>query len=199
MRGLDIWRCLSVCLNPLVSRRSSSTELPNRTPSFYPPTPRHRNIFFAHPRDILRFQVTRKAKPQPGAAQWNQRAKLIQEFARLDQEVADFKPKLFRHGKLRELILDWYPAASPEEEITVPGINCDIVISARDLIRSVTPQGRQKLYRLWGSREFVARASVLLKSLPDPKDEAGLYTVQAPTGPRHLRVAGKAAAAKSAA
>ena len=36
---------------------------------------------------------------------------------------------------------------------------------------------------------------MLLKSLPDAKDEAGLYTVQAYTGPRHLRVVAKARAA----
>jgi len=142
---------------------------------------------------IVVFNVARKPKSQP--AQWSQRAKLIEEYAALDQEVSNFKPKLFRHGKLRELILDWYPGASPEEEITVPGLNCDILISARDKIRSVTHEGKQKLYRLWGSREFVARAIVLLKSLPDSKDEAGLYTVQALTGPRHLRVVAKSRAA----
>jgi hypothetical protein len=138
--------------------------------------------------------VPRKPKPNP-VAQWNQRAKLIEEFAALDQEISDFKPKLFRYSKLRELILDWYPGASPEEEIIAQGLNSDILISARDKVRSVTIEGRQKLYRLWGAREFVARAIVLLKSLPDSKDEAGLYTVQALTGPRHLRVVSKARAA----
>lgn len=136
--------------------------------------------------------MPRKPKLQPAAAQWGQRAKLIEEYAALDQELANFKPRMFRHQKLRELILGWYPGAEPEEEITVPGINCDIVISAKDKIRFVTAEGKQKLYRLWGSKEFVARANVLLKALPDPKDEAGLYTVQALTGPRHLRVISKA-------
>jgi hypothetical protein len=138
--------------------------------------------------------MPRKAKSQP-AGQWNQRLKVIEEYAALDQQVSNFKPVMFRHQKLRQLILDWYPAASPEEEVTVPGANCDIVISARDLIRSVTPKGKQSLYRLWGSKEFIARATMLLKSLPDPKDEAGLYTVQALTGPRHLRVIAKTRAA----
>lgn len=72
------------------------------------------------------------------------------------------------------------PGASPEEEITLPGMNCDI-LTARDKVRSVTHEGKQKLYRLWGSREFIARAKLLLSSLPDPKDEVGLYTVQALT------------------
>lgn len=144
--------------------------------------------------------MPRKTKSQPAAAQWNQRAKLIDEYAALDQVVANFKPTLFRHAKLREVILDWYPGASPEEEIHIPGINCDIIASSRDKVRSVTDQGKQKLYRLWGAKDFVARANVLLKSLPDPKDEAGLYTIQANTGPRHLRVIAKArAAAESAA
>ena len=148
---------------------------------------------------FVRATMPRKAKSQPAAAQWNQRLKLIEEYAALDQQVSNFKPALFRHGKLRELILEWYPASAPHEEITVPGTNCDIVVSARDTIRSVTVEGRQKLYRLWGSREFIARSIVLLKSLPDPKDEAGLYTVQALTGPRHLRVIAKTRAAADAA
>ncbi len=139
--------------------------------------------------------MPRKTKPQPAAAQWNQRAKLIEEFAALDEQVSNFKPVIFRHQKLREVILDWYPHSAPEDEITVPGINCDILISSRDRIRSVTAEGKTKLYRLWGAKDFVARAVVLLKSLPDPKDEAGLYTVQALTGPRHLRVIAKPRAA----
>lgn len=146
--------------------------------------------------------MPRKAKSQPAAAaQWNQRAKLIEEYAALDQQVANFKPTIFRHEKLRQLILDWFPHSAPEDEILVPGINSDVLISSRDKIRAVTEQGKQKLYRLWGSREFVARSRVLLSSLPDPKDEKGEYTVQALTGPRHLRVVQKqrAAAAESAA
>jgi hypothetical protein len=145
--------------------------------------------------------MARKAKAKTDDAQWNQRLKLIEEYAALDQEITNFKPRLFRHGKLRELILDWYPAAAPEEEITIPGINCDILISARDKVRAVTEEGKKQLYRLWGAKDFIAKSQVLLKSLPDPKDEAGLYTVQALSGPRHLRVVGKAqrAAANTAA
>jgi hypothetical protein len=118
--------------------------------------------------------MPRKAKPQPAAAQWNQRAKLIEEFAALDEQVSNFKPTMFRHQKLREVILGWYPHSSPEDEITVPGQNYDILISSRDKVRSVSPEGKAKLYRLWGSRDFIAKSVVLLKSLPDPKDEAGL-------------------------
>lgn len=145
--------------------------------------------------------MARKAKAKSDDAQWHQRQKLIEEYAALDREIADFKPRLFRHGKLRELILDWYPAAAPEEEITVPGTNCDILISARDKVRAVTEEGKKQLYRLWGAKDFIAKSVVLLKSLPDPRDEKGLYTVQALTGPRHLRVIAKAqrAAADTAA
>lgn len=146
--------------------------------------------------------MPRKAKSQSQpAAQWNQRQKLIDEYASLDQEIQNFKPRQFRHQKLRELILDWFPSSAPEEEITVSGGVCDIVISARDRVRSVTEPGKQKLFRLWGSRDFIAKSHVLLKSLPDPKDELGLYTVQSYSGPRHLRVIDKSqrAAAQTAA
>ena len=114
--------------------------------------------------------------------------KLIEEYAALDQALDNFKPALFRHQKLRELILGWYPGLEPHEEAIAPGRNCDIVISAKDQIRRVTAEGKKKLYRLWGSREFIARTTVFLKELPDPKDPRCLYTVQALSGPRHLRV-----------
>jgi hypothetical protein len=137
--------------------------------------------------------VPRKAKPKasPAAGQWNQRAKLIEEFAQLDQEIANFKPRMFRHQKLRALILDWYPGLAPEEEAIIPGLNVDIVISARDKMRTVTVQGKQALYKLWGSRDFIAKSSILLKQLPDPEDRAGLFTQVALSGPRHLRVTAK--------
>lgn len=117
-----------------------------------------------------------------------QRLKLIEEYAALDREVQDFKPRLLRHEKLRGLILEWYPNVDGEDEITVPGSTCDILISGRDQMRTVTLEGKKKLFQLWGSKGFIARAHVLLKSLPDPEDATGLYTVQSMTGPRHLHV-----------
>lgn len=132
-----------------------------------------------------------KPKPKPKPAvdpRWNQRLKVLEEFAVLDREVRNFKPRLLRHEKLRNLILDWNSTLQPDEESTLKGKTCDIIISSRDRLRSVTPAGRKALYKLWGARDFIANCIVQLKSLPDPKDELGLYTVQAPTGPRHLSV-----------
>ena len=136
------------------------------------------------------LRMPRKAKSQP--AQLSQRMKLIEEFATLDQEIELLKPKLSRHQMLRSLILDWHAGAAAEEEITIPGVTCDIVVTARDRVRAVTQAGKLKLYRLWGAKDFIAKAIVLLKSLPDPEDGGGLYTVRAMTGPRHLRVVAKA-------
>lgn len=114
--------------------------------------------------------------------------KLLEEFAVLDQEVANFKSRLLRHEKLRSLILGWNPALPPDEEQRLISKTCDIIITSRDRIRSVSPGGKKALYKLWGSSGFIAKSIVLLKSLPDPEDKGGLYTVQAPIGPRHLKV-----------
>lgn len=130
----------------------------------------------------------KRAPRQAGDAQWNQRVKLVEEFASLDSEVQAFKPRMFRHAKLRELILAWYPDVPAEDEILAPGKSCDILISAKDKIRSVTEDGKQALYRLWGEEQFIAKATILLKHLPDPSDEEGLYSKSALTGPRHLTV-----------
>jgi hypothetical protein len=130
-----------------------------------------------------------RAKPKPAVdPRWKQRIKLIEEYATLDRAVRNFKPLALRHEKLRNLILEWHSAVRPEDEATLRGKSCDIIISSRDKVRSVTLAGRKALYKLWGPRDFIARSVVLLKSLPDPKDESSLYTVQAPTGPRHLQV-----------
>ena len=129
----------------------------------------------------------------------SQRRKLVEEFARLDGEVQEFKPQILRHEKLRRLILDWYPGALPEEEIIVPGITCDVLISSPDNVRSVTLDGKKRLFRLWGTKEYIAKAVIQLQFLEDPTDEDGLYTVQSPIGPRHLHVTKRGeSAAKSA-
>lgn len=128
----------------------------------------------------------------------NARQKLVEEFATLDREIDDLKPKLFRHSKLREIILSWYPEVPPEDEITVPGRTCNIVISARDKMRAVTAAGKRKLFQLWGPRQYLAKSHVQLKSLPDPEDPKGLYTEAALTGPRHLHVVEKSQPANAA-
>lgn len=137
-------------------------------------------------------------KPQKPAGQASQRQKLIEEYILLDREVQDFKPRIYRHEKLRQLILDWYPSVSPEEEITVPAENCDIVISSRDKVRSVSAEGKKKLFKLWGPRDFIAKCVMHLKSLPDPEDREGLYTQQAYTGPRHLHIMARVKSAQVA-
>jgi len=138
--------------------------------------------------------MPRRAKPQLAGGHWSQRQKLVNEYIALDQEIDAIRPKLLRHEKLREIILDWYRHVPGEEEITVPGGTYDILVSSRDRLRVVTAEGKAKLYRLWGSKAFIAKAHMYLKALPDPKDEAGLYTVQTSIGSRHLRVASRGAA-----
>ena len=140
-------------------------------------------------------KIGSKDRPSPQDAQ---RRKLVEEFARLDGEVNQFKPTLLRHEKLRHIILDWYEHLNPEEEGLAPGEIHDIVISSRDQMRTVTDTGKQKLFKLWGPRGFIAKSLVLLKSLPDPKDELSLYTRKDLTGPRHLTVRLKAAASSAA-
>jgi hypothetical protein len=145
----------------------------------------------------MRAKTNKAAQAKAAEAQSSQRRKLVQEYAELDEQVRLFKPHLLRHEKLRTWILDWYPDLPAEEEVIVEGITCDILVSARDRLRSVSEEGRRKLFKLWGPKEFIARSLVPLKSLPDPQDELRLYTVQSLSGPRHLHVARVNAAADS--
>jgi hypothetical protein len=140
--------------------------------------------------------VARKPAKKTNEAQWNQRRTLVDEFAWLEGQVQQFKPVMLRHEKLRRLILDWYPDVPPEEEIRVLGHAWEILITSRDRIRSVSLAGKKALFKLWGQGDFISKAVVLLKSLPDPEDDEGKYTVQALTGPRHLHVMSKDATAR---
>ena len=139
-----------------------------------------------------------KSKPiEPSEPAWmmTQRKKLVEEFAQLDSQVRLFKPQLLRYEKLRTWILDWYPDLAPDAETNVSGITNDILISARDRIRYVTDEGKKRLFKLWGQKEFIERAHMHLKSLPDPRDEKSEYSVQALVGPRHLHVVSRMASA----
>ena len=142
-------------------------------------------------------KTSRKIVPQ--APQVSQRKKLVEEYARLDSQVNAFKPVLSRYEKLRGYILDWYPNLAPESEELAQGDTHDILISSRDQMRTVTAEGKTKLWKLWGTRTFIARCTMHLKVLPDPADELGLYSQKALTGPRHLFVRVREAVAKSSA
>jgi hypothetical protein len=144
---------------------------------------------------MLHFEALRKLRKSRDLEPDPQRQIIVEEYAALDREIENYRPRLQRHEKLRQLILDWYPHVDPNLEITVPGISCEILISARDIVRSITPEGKTALYKLWGLQGFIAKAHIFLKLLPDPKDPEQLYTVQALTGPRHLHVVAKATAA----
>jgi hypothetical protein len=132
------------------------------------------------------------AKPRQKPGSEIQREKLVEEFCALDREIENYKPRLQRHEMLRSLILNWFPDLADDTEMTVAGIDHDVLITARDRIRTVTPLGRSKLFKLWGKGNFITKCVVHLKALPDPQDPDGLYTVPARIGPRHLHVVAKA-------
>ena len=144
---------------------------------------------------MFNLKKTGKSKPGPEA----QRQQLVEEFIDLDREVETYKPRIQRYERLRLLILDWHRNLSPDAEALVNGQTADVLISARDQVRKVTPAGKKLLWKLWGKLGFIAKAHIELKMLPDPKDPASLYTEKASTGPRHLHVVAKAAAAIPAA
>lgn len=113
---------------------------------------------------------------------------IIDEFGKLDAEIAAFKPKLQRHQELRETILAWHQALPAAQSAEEAGKTCKVLVMPRDNERVITVEGKRKLYRLWGASDFLERCKIALKQLPDPKDPGGKYTAQERTGPRHLKV-----------
>jgi len=145
-----------------------------------------------------RSERTYSKRPKDTPSIQSQKLKLVEEFAQLDREISNFKHKISRHEKLRGLILEWNQDLPADDERTLTAKTCDIIITSRDRIRSVTLAGKKALLKLWGTNRFIAKCQVHLKSLPDPKDEDGQYTVLESTGPRHLKVVERAQAATTA-
>jgi len=108
------------------------------------------------------------------------------DLARLDAEH-HFTAKKKQQENLREAILSWHTLLPGAEEAIEPGSKWDVVVTPRDNQRVITMAGKRKLYKLWGVGKFLEACGLLLKQLPDPKDAKGLYTVQEPVGPRHLK------------
>src|SRR5947209_3145233 len=98
----------SALLQKLSGDLSKKNSDPGSGHNFMPEGPAYAKFFLLRPPHTreggIFSSMPRKAKSQPDA-QWAQRLKLIEEFAALDREVANFKPRIFRHAKLRELIL----------------------------------------------------------------------------------------------
>jgi hypothetical protein len=115
------------------------------------------------------------------------RAARVDDYVRLDGKITAFKPILNEHRAAREEILGWYPELLGSESVTAPGALFDVLVTARDNERSVTPLGKRKLSKMLGLPEFFRRCAFPLKHLPDPTDPYSLFSEQLRTGPRHLK------------
>jgi hypothetical protein len=110
----------------------------------------------------------------------------VEEFAKLDFEIQAFKAKIKRHQDLLDEILGYFQTLDGGKPAKAEGTTFDVIISAADNKREVTPAGKQKLKKLWGAVQFLKNCSISLKHLPDPKDTGNLYSISERTGPRHL-------------
>ncbi len=140
----------------------------------------------AAPRDAGQPSMIPSLLPSSKSALVDRYGQLDTELARLDAQH-HYKAKESQKQTLRETILEWHKDLAGDKETIEHGIEWDVRITARDNQRVVSIDGKKKLRKLWGVTKFLEACSVILKSLPDPKDAAGLYTVNDRTGPRHLK------------
>ncbi len=100
-----------------------------------------------------------RAKPKAAVnPQWNQRLKIVEEFGALDREVRNFKPRLLRHEKLRNLIIEWFSTLEPGEEATLPGKTCDSASSKLVAVRAGPGASQQPGYMLYSSAVWQTQA-----------------------------------------
>jgi hypothetical protein len=159
--------------------------------------PSHNEIYTSSMGPLLQISNTESRPPAADARASSvslagpplaQDTAVIDEWLKLEAELTPLAQKIRRRDELRTQILTWFPNLAPDKGETVTGTAADIWISECDKQRKITDSGKRSLHKLWGLRLFRSNARFTLSQLPDPKDAAGLFTVQERTGPRHLKV-----------
>jgi hypothetical protein len=96
------------------------------------------------------------------AAALDERAAIIDEFGRLDAELALMKPKVKRHEELRKQIQSWYENENPTVGFVAKGLQYGVIVGAKARERKIVNMAR--LAKLLGAR-FVDLCTFPLSAL----------------------------------
>lgn len=143
-----------------------------------------------HPIDKRR----NREPPAPHLMKW---PALIDEFGRLDAELAVPDPKALRYKALKEQIQAWAAKYAPERPVLFQGNVYCVEVSEQPFKREITDMA--KLAKLLG-KKFLEVCSVPLKEIDKklPPEMHSLVLSKKREGPRTLKVVERAAARKAA-
>jgi hypothetical protein len=118
-------------------------------------------------------------------------AAVVDEFGRLDDELAGMKPKERRHEQLRKQIAGWFESADPAGTFVLEGRAYTVEVSPRSNERKILSM--PKLMKRLGSTLFLKLCTFPLKVLDAhiPAAEQEPLVATTPTGSRKVTPAPK--------
>lgn len=120
---------------------------------------------------------------------FQQRAKVVDEFGRLDSDLAPIRSKIRRHEDLARVIRSWFVEEKPESTHIAEGTLFDVVAGPAGMQTHMA--NTAQLYQVLGHDAFLKAASLTLRSLEaviEPAIVASL-TWKERTGARTLAAA----------
>lgn len=118
------------------------------------------------------------------------RIALIDEFGELDRRVAEFKPVVDRHKKLKEEIEGWYAQDGAADSFVAEGHRYQLQISAKRKEREIVAM--PKLFRALGKERFLEFCKFPLTVLDRLLPNSAPYVQEEHSGRRTIRAVAKA-------
>lgn len=117
-----------------------------------------------------------------------QRKQLVDEYGRLDKELAPLKTKLRRLEDLARQIRSWHSDAAAEQPVTSAGHEFEVVLGPRTTETRITDL--YKVYRWLGRDQFLSLASISLRGLAEKftAQQVAALTTKEATGYRPISV-----------
>jgi hypothetical protein len=115
-----------------------------------------------------------------------ERAKIVDEFGLLDQQLAAHKQSIKRLADLGKLIRDWHKDLDPELTYSAKGQSFEVSVGVAEMETHFA--GMKVIFDLLGEKKFLAVAHLTLKSLGTQLDPLGVASVthKERTGSRKL-------------
>jgi hypothetical protein len=126
------------------------------------------------------------------------RVSIVDEFGRLDTELAGFKPRIARHEQLRKQIQSWYDEENAEHSFLAEGKEYVLEVTARANERKILSMAEVK--RRLGLARFLKLCKFPLGVLDEiipPAEQSPLVSIER-TGNRSVRVIPKYSGATAA-
>ena len=105
------------------------------------------------------------------------RKQIVDEYGRLDADVAPHRGKLRRLEELGKVIRAWHISADAEKSVSSSGDQFEVVLSARGMQTAIVDMA--SVYDALGHECFLKLATVTIKALEENLDAASIVAMTA--------------------